>query len=311
MEIVENRDRYIANKMIALSLIFMFILLMPDFKQAFAMGSKNRPEGKGLYRYSVRELSLFLQEIGYPEYSVKWPGDITRNSDGTELRFFNGKNKKSLIVSCYGLVKEIDIPSDDVWLNDKYEVLAWLDKGKVYYKNGTSEYPPFMADERADPSGIYFMKDIASPINKDISLGTTINSIEKPDVALAKVMRLLGERIFSKDDKVFIFGNYFDTRDKQRDLYIFQKKGNDLIQIDKLIIQRPEKSPAPFNVDDFSPWTDEVLFTDVHDFGRSEWYVYNLRTHEMKKIGKVPFSGGWGFYLQCDIIKEVLEKHKK
>jgi hypothetical protein len=124
-------------------------------------------------------------------------------------------------------------------------------------------------------------------------------------------MKFHGYNVFRKDDKVFMFGNYFDTRDEQEELYTFQIKNDELIQTEKLIIQRPRKSPAPFYVKDFSPWTDEVLFADVHDFGRAEWYLFNLKTHEMKRIGKEPWGGGWGFYLQCDIVKEVTKKFKE
>jgi hypothetical protein len=80
-----------------------------------------------------------------------------------------------------------------------------------------------------------------------------------------------------------------------------------------VIIKRPRRSLAPFHVQDLSPWSDEVLFCDVHDMPVPihEWYVFNLKTCEMKKIGNTLLLGSFGFYVQCDIIQEAAEKFKE
>ncbi|MBW2005044.1 MAG: hypothetical protein JRI72_10635 [Deltaproteobacteria bacterium] len=286
-------------------------LTMLSYNISFAMGAKSRPDGKGLYLYSCKEISRFLKKIGYPDYTIKSVGDITRNSDGTALRFVEWYKRKGIVVTCDGTIKELYVPGYAAWFNDENQAIAWLDKGRVYYKNGMSEEPPFIADYRADPSGEYFMKPIHSPVDKRTSIGVAIYSIERPDFPLVKVKVDWGEDIFLKDDMVLFFGSDFRDRDEKEKLFIFKRKGRKLLQIEKVIIKRPEKSPAPFYVQDLSPWSDEVLFCDVYDFGRSIWYVFNLKSREMKKIGKKPFSGGWGFYLQCDIIKEATKKFKE
>jgi hypothetical protein len=62
---------------------------------------------------------------------------------------------------------------------------------------------------------------------------------------------------------------------------------------------------------DLSPWNDEVLYLDAHDFpSRSIWYSFNVKTRQLNKVSKEPFFGGVAFYLQCDIIKKVTEMKK-
>lgn len=293
-------------------IIICWILLL-TINQSLGTESMDLKNMNKLYVYSRNDLLTFLKEIGHPEYKLISVTDVRRNSLGTELRFFQGQ--KALIISCGRFVKEISLPSNYVWLNDENHPLAWYDtiKNQVYYNNGMSEKPPFMADYRADPTGIYFMKSVEGSLQKEIPDGTAIYSIDAPDVPLAIIMEFHGQRIFSKDGKVFVFGNYFDRRDQQMEMYIFARKGHELVQLEKVIIPRPRKSPTPFYTEDFCPWKDEVLFADPHDFFllRTELYTYNIKTHEMKKIGNKPFGGGYGFYLQCDIIKKVTEEYKK
>ncbi len=278
---------------------------------SFGMDSMDSNSGKKLYVYSRTELLKFLREIGHTEYPLRSVTDITRNSLGTELRIFNG-GKKALIISCGGTIKEVDLPSKDTWLNDELQPLAWYDSGikRVLYKGGRNDLPPYPGNKDADPAGVYFFKvDVKSPTNKDIAIGTSIYSIEAPNLALAKIMEFHGHRIFSKNGKVFIFGDYYQRRDEQWELYIFERKGQELVQVEKVVIPRPRKSPTPFYMEDLSPWADEALFNDTHDFFlyRTGLYTFNLKTHEMKKLGTKPFGGGYGFFLQCDIIKKFKE----
>lgn len=298
-------------------MIIAFIVLPP--KVSLAMGSKNRSSGKGLYLYSGKEISQFLEKIGYPNFPIKTSWDVLRNADGTALRFFNWSDNKAVVVSCYGVIKEIVLPGEatwsarTIWFNKAHEVIAWVAEGKVHYKNGMSTCPESKAHCSDDLSGEYFMKlpSFSPSLPRRVLFTTEIYSIDKPDAPLYKI-RLHGRRIFSKNDKVLVFGHSCDDGDSTKDtirVHTLERRPSKLIPIEEVIIRRPERSPAPFNVEDLSPWNNEVLLVDVHDFPyRSVWYVFNLKTHEMRRIGKEPFGGGWGFYLQCDIIKEVTEK---
>ncbi len=307
---------YTYKKVLFTILILIASVIIFLFSCIFAMGS-DLQENKELQLLSNRELSSFLKKIGYPGFNVKASWDISRNPDGTVLRFFNWSKNKVLSVSCKGLINEVDLPGTptwadrSIWFNDKQHVVAWYEKGSIQFNKEIAEEKVIKSIIKANLPGLYFLKPIYLPTNKDMWDGVAIYSIERPDTLLAKVMKCHGHRIFFKNDKVYLFGSYFNTRDIQKDLYIFQKKNNELELLDKVIIPRPEKSPAPFHVQDFNPWSDEVLFVDVYDLPfRSVWYVYNLNTCEMKKVGKLPYGGGWGFYLQCNIIKNVLEKHR-
>jgi hypothetical protein len=299
-------------KRIIISVIMVVIILLAV--QTFGMSAMEVNDEKRIYIYNRSELSNFLKEMGFIGYPVTY-FDTTRNSLGTEVRIFNSM-KKAVILSCSGYIGELNLPSGSVWLNDESQVLAWKDKNQIYFNNGGVEKPPLSyacTNKASDPAGIYFIKAIKSPANNRTTIGTAIHSIVSPEAPLVKIMEFHGHRIFSKNNKVFIFGDYFDKRDEQSKMYIFERKGQALMQLEEVIIRRPEKSPAPFIMEDLCPWDDEALFVDTHDFflSRDELYTFNLKTHEMKKIGHLPFSGGYAFYLQCDIIKKVKKEEQK
>jgi len=292
---------------IKINMFTIILCLTAMLGWSFGM-EKKASEGRGLFLYSGSEITKFLEKAGHSNFQPKSAFDLRRNSTGTELFFINTAENRVLIISCAGTIKEIEIPSNLIWIDDRYQALAWVDKKdwKVHYKHGQTEEPPFMADKRADPSGTYFMKIIESAEHKGLSDGTSIYSIENPQMPLATIMKFHGQRIFSKDSKVIVIGNYYDTRDEQSEIYIYERKDKALAQVEKEIVRRPHKSHASFAVADLNPWGDEILFIDVFDFPyRSVWYSYNMTTHEMKKLDKMPYGGGYGFYLQCDIIKTV------
>jgi hypothetical protein len=323
MKIFSNRNYNATSggniQCLVLLIVIGIKFLLPN--SALAMGTIIMPEGKGLYIYSNRELSNFIKDIGYPDFWAKSGTIVSRNSNGTELRFFSKLKKKVITVSCDGSIKELDIPGFPTWLNDNHDAVAWhdWDKSVVYYENGMHDNisEAFGRGSGPDPSGNYFVK-YSSPsygIPLSESCSTEIYTIKGPDSPVATVAVCGIRKIFSKADKVFLFGNDYHEKihnDKIITVHIFQKNNDGLMQVETIAIQPPRISPAPFYVEDFSPWDDDVLLIDVYDMPRrSVWHSFNLRTHEMKEIGKVPFSGGMGFYLQCNIIKEVIEKHMK
>jgi hypothetical protein len=278
-------------------------------EMSFAMSSKRGENGKSLYIYSSIELLRFFRKIGREDFWKNCCVTLSRNSNGTALRFVNDSEDKAVIVTCDGRVESRDLPDSPAWLNDDNEIVAWHkgERGLVYYQNGTSEKISiaFGPHNGPDPSGSFFMKH---PLDSNF---TEIFSIDQPEAPLAKVVNASGEKIFVKEDKVYLFASNI-KHNVQTELYVFEKKEKTLSLEETVAIKRPKQSPAPFNVRDFSPWGNEVLFSDVHDFpSRSVFYVFNLENKEMKKIGKEPFSGGWGFYLQCDVINEVLQKQQQ
>ena len=295
----------------------LIIALALTSNQTSAMGFKQKSEGKSLYIYSGHDLSRFLKKIGYSDY---WgPGSIIeRNSSGSEIRFFNREKTKAVIVDCNGTVREIEIPGYPTWLNDEMKPVAWHDqsRGLVYYLNGVVERisETFGPSSGPDPSGRYFMKyPIPSKgIPSSQSCITNVYAIDRPDKSIAEVKACGIRKLFFKNGKIFLFGHTEQVQDRTILAHILQPASDGLRETEVISIKPPRASPSPFYVIDFSPWDDKVLFIDVNDLPfRSVLYEYDLKTHEMNNISKVPYSGGWSFYLQCDILNNAMKKEEK
>ena len=312
MEISSNRhlSRYLKLSVITLSVSFGLMAVVSDL--SFAREYKKIIKNKSLNIYSGSDISAFFEDIGYGNFWTKGSRDIGRNSDGSALIFYRWYKNKAIVVSCDGLIKEIDLPENIYWnsgaayFDKEYQVVAWRYAQEMHFRNGITRNEVSTSAVNTDPARGYYLKDSPS------TLGTEIFSIERPEKPIAKISKFHGRKIYFKGGKVFIFGNYYIGGDTQLVMHVFECKGQELMHIEKRVILRPNKSPDLFYVVDFSSWDDEVLFIDIHDLPfRSEWYVYNLKTHKMKRLGKLPFSGGYGFYLQCDIIKKAAEKYKR
>lgn len=293
---------------------------------SFAMMDKeNKQESKGLYFYSSDDFAHFFGAIGDPEFWKKGAMNISRNSDGTAIRILSRHRNKFVIITYDGSITKLDAPGYPAWLNDENQVVAWHDrnKGIVHYKDRFSEKisTSFNPQSGPDPSGKYFIKSISGLDNASITMScsTDIYSIESPSRSLAKVNICASQKIFLKNKKIYLFGKDYSSggsREKKNStifLNILQIKGvNNLTLLDSANIKRPRISPAPFYISDFSPWEDEVLLVDGYDPPfRSKLYLYNLKIKIMEKVGKIPYSGGWGFFLHADILKKAIENYKE
>lgn len=296
-------------------LSLVVVLSMSMTKESPTFSAEHRPEKRTLYIYSNKELSKFFKKIGHQDL---WYNDIriSRNSDGTALRFLNESKKKILIVTCDGSIKVIDSPGYLAWLNDTNHVIVWFDdKSIVHYANVFSERRSFSPYSGPDPSGKYFTKDSpdlpAIPLSE--SCYTSIYATEQPNLLLAKVNICGATRIFYKDKKVFLTGKQYHNGSRQEEeIRVFIEKGNTLEQVDRIIVSDQNESLKHFYAVDLCPWDDEMLFIDASDFpARSIWYTFNLRSHQFKKVSKVSWSGGCAFYLKYDIIKEAIQKKKR
>ena len=300
---------------ISLSLRNTFILMISIgiavifVESSYAMDKNNIPDEKRLYIYSSREISAFFEDIGYQDFGHNMV--ISRNSDGTALRFLNTEKKKILVVKCDGSITIIDSPGYQTWLNDADQPVVWLtssgNKVNANYANGMSEKRPFSPSCGPDPSGKYFMKNAPEK-----HCYTTIYSTERPNVPLIKVNLCSEKRLFVKDQKIYLIGErYVADGIFINEVRIFQEKGQLLELVDSIVVPRPTESALMFFPVDFCPWNDEILFIRVRDFpARSVWYSFDMKTRQLNKIGKMPIWGGHAFYLQCDIIKKAIEMRK-
>ncbi|MEW5925578.1 MAG: hypothetical protein AB1746_16470 [Candidatus Zixiibacteriota bacterium] len=285
----------------------------------FAMGVHGAVDEKKLYVYSSREIFRFFEDMGYKDLYYNSMA-VSRNSDGTALRFINGRKKKGIVAGCDGSIMVVDIPGDLAWLNDANQVIVWVtwidNKSVTHYANGTSEKSSFFPAHGPDPSGKYFIKertDLAVvPLNE--SCYTTIYSTRRPFIPLVKADICGAVKIFYKNNKVYLTGKQLrDGKWQEEEIRIFQHNTeNALEQIDRIIVPKPDKSLRYFYAEDLNPCDDEMLFIDTHDFpSRSVWYSFNLKTRQLNKVDKVPRSGAQAFYLQCDIVKKVTDELKK
>jgi len=306
----ERNNRKIWTLM--MSILMVLAMLMTNVTCSIAAG--NRLEEKKLYMYGNRELAGFFKDIGYQDF---WYNDIriSRNSDGTALRFLSKEKKKILIAKCDGSITVIDSPGYQTWLNDANQPVIWLtwsdNKSTAHYANGMSEKMPFTPDSGHDPSGKYFMKDAPEK-----QCYTTIYSTERPDMPLIKVNLCGVTKIFVKNKRIYLAGKRYETNGAfVNEVRIFQEKERLLEQVDSIVVPRPTKSVARYYMYypvDMCPWNDEILFLNAHDFPtRSVWYSFDIKTRQLKEVGKMSIWGGQAFYLQCDIIKKVIEAQKK
>jgi hypothetical protein len=287
--------------------------LYASIADAFEL-NMNKEDKSLLYLYSGKDISSFLKRKGYPELKIRAPWEIVRNADGTALFFFDWTNNKAIMANCNGVVKEILLPGKQfwrgkiIWFGKENNVAAWYEDGDVHFMTDKDRVEILKEINKTSLSGGFYPKIVKSTFNENVPIGTEIYSIVDPMTPLARIMDFRTKNIFLHQDKLLIFGGNFFDMSEQEYLYNFQLKDKELLLVNKMVIKRPAKSPAPFYAQDLNSTGDEVLFVDVFDVpSRSEWYVYNLKTQEMRKIGKQPFSDGSGFYLQCDILKENIK----
>lgn len=261
--------------------------------------SQEMKNNKGLFFFSKNDISCFLKRIGYQCFSDarRAEENFQRNSDGTAIRIYDWFDHKGLSINCKGLAIEFTIPGDRAWFNDNNQALSWTKNGEVHYSNGDTEQPPFHSNA-ADPSYKYFVKG-ESPVK--------VFSFKKPKIALAEV-NLLGSgvlKIFSKDDKVFLFDYAKASKSSEQiqlKALVLKEINQSLRIVKEITIPFPTSSSRSPYVVDLSPWNETVLIRDHFDWPSvSKWYEYNLQTGEMKKMGK---ANNFGFYLQCDIFSK-------
>lgn len=290
------------------------IILLP-----FIVGC-NTMVRKDLYFYNSHSFKKLFQKIGYNDfYCEKDQMYVSRNSEGTSLRFINAGAKRAIIIHANGTIKEMNIPSAPAWFNDNDELIAWFNWEKsnqmyVYYSNGMKEKRSFGPFCGPDPSGSYFIK---YPVyNKGDDLykfcRTKIYSIDKPDIPLYEVPVCgdLNTQIYFDQNYLYLFGeDYYKKTKDIRALYVLQINSNQITEVKKMYIERPKKSTSSWIVIDYCTWNGEVLMKDVNEFPwTGTYYVYNVKTNKLIKIRNEQFlSSVREFYLKSDVIKDFLD----
>lgn len=298
-----------------LFIIFSFILIL------LVKCSNNI--GNDLYFYSSKSFNRFFNKIGYNDFWKTNDMYISRNANGTALRFIRAEMKKVIIINCDGSIKEFSIPGAPAWFNENNELIAWFNMMKnneiyVNYKNGFSEERSFGPFCGPDPSGTYFIKYpiYSKGMNMKEYCVTSIYSIDHPSMLLKEISVCgdLNTKIYYNNNFIYLFGeDYYKQSKDIRTMYVLQVENKKATEVNKIYIERPNKSSTSWTVIDYCTWNKEVLLMDHSDFpNRGTYYLYNLKSNNLIKLCKEPLLYSvWEFYLKSDVIKDFLINFKK
>ena len=159
-----------------------------------------------------------------------------------------------------------------------------------------------------DLSEKYFINQIGSNT-------TEVKSVQNPSLFLQ--LPFVGDYIFLKGDCVYVFGRDSNKKESNRKIkkseiicYILKTQKAQLQIYQKIHIKWASKVSSSFYIKDLSPFSDDVLLYDRRDVPFLDiLYLYNLKTHSLKRIG----SSGKGFHLFLaeDIVSNVENNYKK
>lgn len=256
------------------------------------------------YDYGGFRLLRCLRQNGYEVDAIN---HTDRSSNGRILRIFDTEDRVFLL-SCDGTVAVKGLSGKDTrWLDDGNQIIAWIDRPgeKMIFRNGYTE--DLLWYYRFDPSGKYLSKEKRYKSVGDRLVRTEneirIFSVDDP----AKPIITIGDVdywnlcLFAKEDVIYIFAS---TNDDKNTIFIIHKDDQRYILQETITVPNPTHSKR-FAVRDFCPWADEAMFVEPEDWPfRSKLYSFNLRTREMKRVGK---ERGWGLYLRCDILDQCTE----
>lgn len=272
-----------------------------------------------LFVYDKGEILNYLKKHGYSGFR---PNEIKRDSMGTTLFIYgysDDKSDKIFSVSKAGKIKMLVPPAINTFMDDNGEFIAWsqnIGEG-INFKNGKFRSLSFFDNFHIALGGQFFSISRTFGIEiinhqtvqvEPIKHFTKIASTEDPDKVLYSTT--LGvDDIFFKDNKIYLFtrphcnfkypGNYEEC---EIICQILKKSDDDYKLDEEIHIPRPKPSPSPFAVIDLDPWSDNVLLVDVVDPPFSfltSWYVFDLKTKKLTKIGR---SKDYGFFLKEDIL---------
>ena len=276
------------------------------------------------YIYSAWEFSCFFKKIGYKDFKNIDELMISRNSDGTELRFFHRYKNIALFIDTTGTIVEKKVPGVVAWFDDKQNTVIWCDwdkEGKhvyVHYPDSSIEQKTlpalqFAIDCGLDQTGEFMIRDQLDSPNQF----SYIYHVNNPQDPLEKVPIVGGgiTRMYSSKNKLFLIGWNESAYPNVHDIktcFIYEIKDDvGLNFLGSKDIARSRKSPTGWWAVDVNFNGDKILMIDNHDWPeRSKYFVYDIKKERFIAETKEPISGGRGFYLQKDILRETLKKQK-
>ncbi len=251
-----------------------------------------------LFVYSREQMMTFLKTQNLTNSFT-----VRRNTAGDKLIFFsssNDGNKKVVILSVKNGVKVLIPPARVSYLGEDEKFIAWtndLEKG-VHFTDGShlelSRFAPFQMDS----SGAFFFKTTPN--------GTEVRSTNAPSKMLLN-SQYFADNIFYKGDQIYLMSSNIIKKSFSIQFeivcQIYRREESQFKIFEEIHITRPTPGASPFWVEDMDPWSDNLLIRDVCDCGNDDWFLFNITTNELKKIGQAKTCRG--FFLKEDILGQI------
>jgi len=269
--------------------------------------SINGTEIPHLYVYSEKYILGCCEKAGFSNLSVT---KIERNGDGTVL-YLHGYDHSSgdsmiLSVSSGAVIKKLVPPARFGYLDNRGKFVAWYEEKTegIHFENGTIQPGSGLLRFGVDPSGQLFFLNVSEKL---IQIART----DEPEKPLFYT-NIDVEKMFFSQDRIYLFSRYFQdptdiSRNKKyrRVCHIYQNSGDGFEFVKEINMPGPSWRPYPYSVVDMDPRSGSVLLIDVWDapfFFLTSWYLYNLQTEQLTKIGRVK---GYAFFLGKDVLNQA------
>ena len=254
--------------------------------------------------------------------------DLTRNSDGSFLYFQDGNKFEIDVFATNGLIKTIGIPSQETFINDAGEIIAWKKDADYYFKNGTVLHRPKPGWEDIKASIVrtdgrnFYLKD-----------GTVTNSIFFPTHQLwmeysgkfcvhevgniesiyeigTKTNRLITTQtnfwiwprlpcIFLLNGEIFLFGQRSKPQDKGLSILVFSPQGTNCVLKKDLFL------PDVDRIKDMDFSSERIIAVHPRDYIGDVFYLYDLSNETRKRIGT---GYAKAIFLQSGLKDKVIKK---
>src|SRR5260370_12553940 len=169
-----------------------------------------------LYGYDENDFKRHVQEVTRSESEDTYDYDVYRSHDGKRLDCYRWPQhgREILSVTHRGQFKVLMRPANNAFLDEQQHFVAWYNRLEdgIQFKNGYVQHVPMFCRFGFDPSRRYFY--MAEP-----DAFSVVVAVLTPARVVARVPLEIN-RIFLKDDKLFVFGDdpYYAAKKINREI---------------------------------------------------------------------------------------------
>jgi hypothetical protein len=295
------------------------------FRKVVSYERDGLPNKFAFYSFSSGKIVSLLNKLGY---RGEWTVDVERSSSGDSLRVYMNMTDSMIELSCDGTITEKTLQGKRCWINnrivnDELEVVAWEEDDGFHFYSGEVVDDKSIIYRNADYSAQFFYRKFppggricaldqgkTSQTECEYSVAnssiTQIFRVDRPNIPVWQVESISKQRIFVIDDLViFTFWRGGQTHTIQK----LKFKNEGIMElVEEIQVSVPENiNPRFFGVMDASPWSSDIVFYQHRDLPFwSREYLFDM-DKEGSGMEFIQYTHGWGFFLKCDIWKEVLK----